>query len=239
MDPFTLDNVSSRSYVCSRHEPPNLSNSASWRVGEMLLNSATPALEHSLSIKDNLEDLRIFVRNRATSFHAPSHWSEAICSLSTILLASTWSPNCSEHQIPCTFWTTRDSPIQLFTHIRCSSVDNTELIDGNALSSSPQKWKDNFPFPSHYKHRIHGIRDVHFHWSWSPCPQRRDPFLHSACTCGFRTISFLIHVQEMTNVRARIKNSYFLTMQCRCTLTWRWFVLGNAQVHTLFQLSCS
>ena len=66
----------------------------------MLLISATPALEHSLSIEDNLEDLRIFVRNRAASFLAPSRWSEAICSLSTVLLASTWSPNCYQHQIP-------------------------------------------------------------------------------------------------------------------------------------------
>ena len=33
VDPFTLDNVSSRSDVCCQHKPPNLSNSASSRVG--------------------------------------------------------------------------------------------------------------------------------------------------------------------------------------------------------------
>ena len=136
-----------------------------------------------------------------------------------------WTP------IPCTFWTTKDSPIQLVTHIRCSSVDNTELIDGNDLSSSPQKWKDTFPFPSHYKHQVHGIRDVHFHWS---CPQRRDPVLHSACTCPYHFFSDPRPRNDQCPCAN--KNSYFLSMQCRCTLTCRWLVLGNAQVHTFISV---
>ena len=40
------------------------------------------------SIEDDLEELRIFVRNRAARFLALCHWSKTFCSLSTILLAS-------------------------------------------------------------------------------------------------------------------------------------------------------
>ena len=50
------------------------------------------------SIEDDLEDFRIFVHNSAASFFAQSHWSEAVGSLSTILLASPSSPSCSAQQ---------------------------------------------------------------------------------------------------------------------------------------------
>ena len=93
-----------------------------------------------------------------------------------------------------------------------------------------------------------------FTQSWSSRLQRYDPIHRSACKYEFRTISIPIQAQETTNVRARIflqillrfwNSQYtilcflFLPTHCRCTLTWRWFVLAIAQVHTEFQSSCS
>ena len=73
-----------------------------------------------------------------------------------------------------------------------------------------KKCKDNLTFPSLRKHHRSKAMDPRntgcplSHWSWASCPQRHDPIFHSACACEFRTISFLIHVQELTNVLARI-----------------------------------
>ena len=83
------------------------------------------------SLEDELEDLRIFVHNRAANLPVLSHRSKRFDLLTTILLALPWSPNRSVLRVsPCTLWTFGDFPSWLFTHVRCCSVD-TELIDGN------------------------------------------------------------------------------------------------------------
>ena len=167
------------------------------------------------SIEDDLEDLRIFVRNRAASFLARCHWSEAFCSLSTILLASPWSPNCSEQQVSLYLWTTRDSPGPLPLPWTLSWL--TEMIvrrTTSAVSSSQQKCIDNFPFPLALKissfqgtgSAKHGMSA--FHENLSSWSQRQCPILRSVCSYVFL---LLIQAQETTNVRANLL-AYSVTM---------------------------
>ena len=104
------------------HEPPNLSSSASSRVVKYCPFATVyeiPALE---------QGLRIFVHNRAASFLAQSYCSNAFCSLSTILLTSPWSPNCSEQQVSL-YFSEKQRVSRPVAYVRYCSVD-TELIDG-------------------------------------------------------------------------------------------------------------
>ena len=73
------------------------------------------------------------------------------------------------------------------------------------------------------------------------------PKLRRVYQSRFRTISFLTQVPRMTNDRegicehnSQLSVNYihtflcflFLTIQCRCTLTWRWSCRWSAQDHT-------
>ena len=105
--PFALDAALSRGKVFSRHGPPKLSSSASSMGREILTVRHGLRDTHIGAQFDQLKMiwsiLRFFVCKRAASFLARCHWSEAFCSLSTILLASPWSLNCSEQQVPLYF----------------------------------------------------------------------------------------------------------------------------------------
>ena len=205
-----------RGDVHSRHEPPNLSSSTSSRVVKYCPFATVfatvftiPALEHSLINGRWSERFANFRSWACSKFPCTvSLVRSGLCVVDHFCWQDQGLRLVQSNKFPSTFWTIRESAGQFVTHVRQCSVD-TELMEvivrrtTSAVSSSPQKWKDNFPFPLLFKvlvpkHCIHGMRDVHFHWSWSLCPQRRDPILHSACTCEFRTISFLIQAQEMT-----------------------------------------
>ena len=47
-------------------------------------------------------------------------------------------------------------------------------------------------------------RSCRAHIGFTAVKKRLNPIFHSACTCEFRTTSFLFQAQETTNVRARI-----------------------------------
>ena len=160
------------------------------------------------SIEDDLEDLRIVVRDRAASCLARCHWSEAFCSLSTILLASPWSLNCAEQQVPLYFLNNQRfcRPIR-----RNCSVD-TELIDGDDCAKNQFKGVvvatkcieislflcfSNLFVPKHW---IHGIRGP-LSLKLSIMSSATRSHFHSVCTCELRTISSLIQAQETTRAR--------------------------------------
>ena len=169
------------------------------------------------SIEDDLEDFRIFVHNSAASFLAQSHWSEAVGSLSTILLASPWSPSCSAQQASFYFLNNqrfsrpvrRTNPLLLRRHW----ADWREWLceETHRLSRRHHRNVQTillflcfFKSPRSFALDPRNTGVSVFHWSWS-YTQRRDPILRSVCTCEFRTTSFPIQAQKKTsNVRARI-----------------------------------
>ena len=81
--------------------------------------------------------MRIVTRTFAASFLARSHRSEAFCSLSTILLASPWSPNCSEKQVSLYFLNNQFFFAGQFVAHVCYCSEVTELFDGNGSCEEP------------------------------------------------------------------------------------------------------
>ena len=124
------------------------------------------------------------------------------------------------------------------------------------VSSLPLHWKGFFPFlyfvillvPSRWWHEISG--DGFQNVDGASLLLQFCPILRYTFQSRFRTISSLIQVPRMTNVRARICEhnsqlwynsehtflcSLVLPIRCRCTLTWWWSFLWTAQVHTVIQ----
>ena len=104
--PFTLDNVCvKRCCVLSTWASPICQVPRRRGLWNTVLSPQPSRYLHGsvvLSIEHDLEDLRIFVHNRAASLLAQSHWSEAFCSLSTILLASPCLWSVVSNKFPCT-----------------------------------------------------------------------------------------------------------------------------------------
>ena len=171
------------------------------------------------------------------------------------------------NRFPCTFWTTRESPGQFVAHIRYCSV-NTELIDGKdcaknhfgcvvvttemyrQCSSSFASQSSSFQSTGSKENGTSTFNEADHQ-----CPQRHGiPF--SIRLVRVSSVPFLfwsrpkkrpMSVRETSCIFfLRFGNSLwtilrflFFSIQCRCTLTWRWFVLGVAQVPTVFHSSCS
>ena len=220
--PFTLDDVSSRGKVYSRHEPPNMSSSASSRVVKYFLFAAvfvTPTSVQFGQLKmiwkisefsvvivrqvslHNLSGSKRFVRCRQFCWH--HHGLRIVLG----------------NKFPCPFMNNQrfSWPIRLTCPLLLHRywTDWRKWLCEEALRLCRRHHRNVWTIFLFLcfakllvpKHWIHGIRHAHFHWSWKSCPQRRDPIFHSTSTSGFRIICFLIQAKEMTNVRARIESS--------------------------------
>ena len=213
------------------------------------------------SIENGLGDLRIFVHSRAeASLHSligPRCFVRCrqFCwhhhGLRIVL----------SNKFPCTFWTTRDSPGQFVDYVWYCSVD-TELIDGNdcaknhfgcVVVTTEMFWQcvlfpllfeiSSFQSTGSTECGMSTFTEVDHHvlsdtipfglHVWVPYHFFSDPGpRNEQCPCAYLLVFCY-------GFGIRSTQFFVLSTQCRCTLTWRWFILGIAQVHNVFQSSCS
>ena len=138
----------------------------------------------------------------------------------------------------------------------------TEMIvrrTTSTVSSLPLKWKDDFPFPLLFKYPLSKALDprntgcplsqqliimisatlshspfglyvfLQYHFVSDPRPRS------DQCPCA-NLLAHSATLREFATQASRFP--FFSPCNVVCTLTWRWFVLGIAQAHTLFHSSC-
>ena len=246
--PFTLENVSSRGDVYSRHEPPNLSSPASSRVVKYC-NLATifaiPALEHSLN---------------------NWRWSGRFCEFSFIIVEQVSlhvviGPGrfircrqfCLHHhslrivlsnKFTCTFWTSRDSPSHTSSHISATATLIlswlTEMIvRKNHFGCTVVTTEIYRQFSCSFASQTSSIESTgSTEYGMSTFTEVDHHVLSDAIPFSIACAHLLAYSATIREFATQVSRFSFSPIQCRYTLTWRWSVQGIAQVHTEFQSSC-